>query len=503
MAITYDVANNKIVVTGYTAETPCTFADVHDADLAGEFELLAATGPAADITLDNQVRPAALLALKITFTLAGTNAGAGDTLDLTGTNAWGDAQTESIDVSGGNDDYTTAKYWQTITDIDCIGFSDAVGTVAAKQGQWGVIEERVEDAVYYIAAAIDFGNGSTTTYFESVKEAVYFADSCYPSTKNYAYLYVGEADGDYSGYGSYWSFQTDLSAALRWSQGTNARPYVYGSLLCVRERPGEYSWLSGGLAYFYDSKIDGGGWQAWRDPSYWRNVYIYKPKLVEFNATPTVDDIQVHEPTDFAIGAAFGTYTIDDVLCTGAIQQMRVARGTLICKDARAPIGTPYFVKETDILKEIYTCNIHVAYKDGTDAVGVTVLCEDQFGTQVFTDTTDAGGDISEQIIEYRRYYYDGGIQVRDYSPHIFTLSKTGQPSVVLESITVDHPIIWRLELPDVPAEVDTRLGTTYADGSMTGALNVTYGTGGIAANVSQRSVSATVTQHSVKAVVD
>lgn len=137
MAVTYTPSTGQIQVAGYSLGTPCTFNDIHTADLAGTLQLLAPTATALGLTLTYQVQPAEERALKIDFVLAGTNAGAGDTVDITGTGCDAAAQTESIDVSGGDGTYTSTKFFRTITNVDCTGFSDAVGTVEIIQNRWG------------------------------------------------------------------------------------------------------------------------------------------------------------------------------------------------------------------------------------------------------------------------------------------------------------------------------------------------------------------------------
>ena len=85
---TYDESTNMVVVIAGTEGTPATFDDFVTADRAGTAELTPEDAPincGTNLTLTEQVRPVEDLAVQITFTLAGTSAGAGDTLDVTGT----------------------------------------------------------------------------------------------------------------------------------------------------------------------------------------------------------------------------------------------------------------------------------------------------------------------------------------------------------------------------------------------------------------------------------
>ena len=133
----YSFQDMKVEVTGGIAIAPADFADFVTFDRAGTAVLLEAEACGVNHTLDEQIRPVEDLAIQITFTLAGTSAGAGDTLDVTGTDWRGAAQIESINVAAGNVAHTGTKYWRTITDIDCTGWAD--GTLKVEQDRWGFI----------------------------------------------------------------------------------------------------------------------------------------------------------------------------------------------------------------------------------------------------------------------------------------------------------------------------------------------------------------------------
>jgi hypothetical protein len=166
--------------------------------------------------------------LQITFTLAGTSAGAGDTLDVTGTDWRGAAQNESIDVSAGDGAYTGSKYWRTITDIDCTGWAD--GTLAVTQPEWGVVHEKVADRQYYIdCAQIDFGDDSTATYFQSKNEQVYFVNECWFQVKANATLEMGDLYEDWGIGGCYWSIYT--TANHNYADSSTSTWLMYDSTL--------------------------------------------------------------------------------------------------------------------------------------------------------------------------------------------------------------------------------------------------------------------------------
>jgi hypothetical protein len=98
----------------------------------------------------------------------------------------------------------------------------------------------------------------------------------------------------------------------------------------------------------------------------------------------------------------------------------------------------------------IWTCNIHVVDKDGTNLQNAIVDCEDTDGTAVWTAgsvTTAADGTITEQNITQHRYYWTTSQQTKDYNDHKFTISKDGYKKVIINGVTVSAAINWRIEL--------------------------------------------------------
>lgn len=182
---TYDPPNNRVSVTGGTAGSPADFPSWVAADRAGILTLRAAGAPGASVTLTTQIRPCELRALLISFVVASKTTEA-DYLFITGTDAWGNAQTESIDVSAGNGTYVSIKRWRTIGNIDCSdnpsggGAVWANGTLAVTQPQWGTIWDK-GNSQYQIDALVNVGDGVVSTYLaDSLKQLslsnIYTAD---------------------------------------------------------------------------------------------------------------------------------------------------------------------------------------------------------------------------------------------------------------------------------------------------------------------------------------
>jgi len=96
IAFAYTESTNTVVVTGGTSGTPATFADFVHGDrtvattactVASGAELLAALTCTTGHVFTYPIRPVEFKALRLAFTLAGTSAGAGDTIDIYGTTA--------------------------------------------------------------------------------------------------------------------------------------------------------------------------------------------------------------------------------------------------------------------------------------------------------------------------------------------------------------------------------------------------------------------------------
>ena len=453
----YTESTNIIVVTGGTSGAPATFNDMYTADQAGTGTvLLAAIAGSATNTLTYAIRPTHDKALVVKCIVAGKTTEA-DYIFITGTDAWGTAQTESIDVSAGNASYTSTKKFATITNIDCSDNSAGEGTVwedgtiSVTQDIWGVVWETVTDAQYKIDCNIEIGDGSTSTYFTIVNEMIYSAG--WISTKAEATLIIG-SEGSASGIAGYGAY-VQMVAGPSWSNavmiGSTAIVKIYNSV--IRWNTTTLAFRSGYI-YIYNSiftsdstarafvvsaevtsgEIDG-------MTLYNSSGMSVKQSLVTTNRI-TVDTV------DFACQGNTGDTTLKDLLATNTITaDLRAITGHFIkVVDPRFHLSNVIILDADGVIYEQYTCNIHVNDADGNNLAGVTVTCTDQASGEEFSVDTDANGDIAEQTIDYKKWSGTSET-LTSYSPHVFTLSKTDYETLELNAITVDHPIVWNLEL--------------------------------------------------------
>jgi len=175
--------------------------------------------------------------------------------------------------------------------------------------------------------------------------------------------------------------------------------------------------------------------------------YFSTVELTEFYVTPTsLTEYHTHRSRAGLRSRSF------DVTATGALSTScaydatELTANALTVKDPKISLSTVMIENVSGTIVEQYTCNIHIADKSSINLSSVTVLCEDKNGTDVFSVSTDINGNITEQTINYKIWTGTSETLVT-YSPHKFTISKTGYQTLVLENITVDAPIKWHLEL--------------------------------------------------------
>lgn len=458
------LGDDIVRVTGGTSGTPADFPSFVTADRAGEAVLLAATSCTTNMTLTYQIRPVEDLALQISFILSGTSAGAGDTLDITGTDWAGNAQgPETIDVSGGDGTYNGANTWRTITDIDCTGWAD--GTLRVTQPQWGFIWD-YGGGQYHVDANLQIGDSSTSTYFASELESVYWETGVKFDVKSNAELRIGELSNGRGRAGSYWTFAPNtgsLTDILTYSQTGIFK--VYASKLYIRTD--DAPTFRAGTIDFQDSHFSWttGNESAWTHTMYFyggvssatiKNCYYYNAHVFGvFLKIATLENIWVHEHSAAVMSQAAGMVVSGFGASQTAFVDLQVWGDSidLTIKNPEYTVSTPYIgnnPSEDSWAKTQYTCNIHVNDKDGANLASVIVTCDisasSNYDTQEFSVSTDAGGDIAEQTIDAMRWVGTSETET-DYSPMRLTLSKAGYETLVLENITVDGKIDWHIEL--------------------------------------------------------
>ena len=317
-----------------------------------------------------------------------------------------------------------------------------------------IMTEVVEDAIYRIHLNAEIGDGSTTTTLTSLNEMI-FGDTGIPfEVQANADFYMGEIINEYPVNGS----MISLSGTFAFADGgdlffyaskvhsrSNALiTFTTGTVTINRTIFSNEGYNTGSNRYFkFDNTLT--SWSA-TAVSF---LNMYRPT---FNKSPlSINGIFVHN-VDRGISDGAGgsvTMTSPEVGWVNDVEYVvGAASANFYVVDPIAPILS-MACNTSATLHEQYTCNIHIADKDGADLAGATVDCEDQTGTAVWTAgtvTTDANGDITEQTITYKQWAGTSET-LTEYSPHKFTISKAGYETLTLDAITVDGPIDWHLEL--------------------------------------------------------
>ena len=475
-------ATNIVVVTGGTSGTPATFADFVTADRAGTATLKAATNCAKDMTLTYPIRPCELRALQISFVIASKTAET-DYLWITGTDAWGTALYECIDISAGNGTYVSTQYFATITDIDIEDVGDGSGTAAfdgtlqVTQPQWGIIWD-YGNGQYLISAYFGVGDGTTPTYFADNGKQIDFDGTVLNDNGrrinilSSATFMGGElidaTDKATKNGINFFDYSVAPTSAHRLIsvEGT-------GSLLL-------YSCSFYNLTGVAILRVSSSGTNRIWNCLCSDNVYIWPDAATNvYNVTLSSVTYAINLPhPDCVFNRILGLSVNTLVYSTGPFEVSNfVSRRHVYVLTTGSTFLIPeigYFTDcefdswntninsgSTGWAFRRYTCNITVKNNAGTLLDGVEVLCEDQVDATAWTTTTGDTdtGKIDEQLINYQRFYYSGGQAVDTYSPHKFTFSKAGYKTLIKENITVDHPIVWDIELQYVAGARNQTVG--------------------------------------------
>jgi len=486
--------NHRIIVTGSSTDgcngfytitamddgggeltvSPAPSADVgagDDITITSAVELLSHTiagDPDNGISLDNQIQLADSACTNIVITV--DNARAGASVDIVGTDAAGDSQTETALAMNSVTTVLSTKKWRTITSLDFNGFT--VGDVIkVYQRRYGVIHETVEDGQYRISNLDEFliGDGSNSTAFLSQWENVWFDDDIGWNLNANATLTLGE---DYNSTGrgskgSSWSFQNPQSASYYYNVD-DGDLYCYGSILHNRVTTNGRAYFQGsGTIKFVDStlssELDGGsdyrsGWFFTGTADYtfdrvnFQNAYAFMPASSGDFAVNSLffnnvyNAISKSGSTDVDVSnCTFTGYGNDILLNNGtANSNVDLINPSPVPSDAEISFaGANVQTANTQ-----FTVDIQVTDEAGANVESATVTCKDKNNNTVFSVSTGGDGKITQQTITYKNYSYNGSdTTVTTYSPHSFEISKDGYKTLIISNVTPTEAIDWRLEL--------------------------------------------------------
>lgn len=453
----YDAGANTVTVVGGSSGSPADFASFVAADRGNAATLLPAHASGADIPLLYQVRPVELLALLLTFELAGTNAGAGDRIDLIGTDGRGAPQTESLDVSGGDGTYITAKYWRTVTGFTTYGFD--AGTVTVTQPIWGVIWDKGNGQIQ-LDCIFNLGDGSTATYFgDGSKEIVMnVSESNQIKVNNYAILRLGELLDAAARTGRHGCTLLNIASNVNRiiSASNLSEIYFYETLLAS---------IAGSPIIEIKNSTKGKIYDCITDNIYFRyggpdldinNLYSHSGTYAyQYPGGANITNLRFYNVT-----YGMAVYSSYSIFLKGAIGQVSgnyefywinyTGNGFLInCDFSRNDWRNYYYGRDanTGNIYRQYTFNLHLTDKNGNNISGAAVVLKDKDNDDVVNTSTGADGTITfsgtdgspeNNAVTHTRYQYKGG-GISDYrGPWTLTITAPGYQDYQ-DVITIDR----------------------------------------------------------------
>ena len=463
IAFAYNVATNTVTVTGGTSGSPANLASFVTADRAGTgTSLLTAHAPASTLTLTHQVRPVELLALLISFVVAGKTAET-DYIFVTGTDAWGNVQTESLDVSVGNGTYVTTKRFKTITNIDCSdnpaggGTVWANGTLSVTQPIWGVIWDKGAGQ-YQLDSYFNVGDGTLSTYFADYSKDIYIymavSYTTIISVKANATFRLGviidETDKVTASGCRLYALLGSYDNIISGSVSSTATILLYSCLL-----------ESNNISFVTD--IINANSRIW-------NTLLTKNVTLQTLLKGDYYNIQIDNP-NLAINimgtlAVFNSIRINNANCGFSCNQESIVRNAILQNCAvtyyiNTGSFSAYLVDSivdswafnfgagfSGKVYRQYSFDLHIVDKNGVAISGAAVSLKQADLTEVVNTTTGADGKISQQTITRGYYDYTHGNTLQDYGPHTLTITRTGYGTYT-GILTVDRKLDLEIELAD------------------------------------------------------
>ena len=365
----------------------------------------------------------------------------------------------------------------TVTGGDATTWANFAGMYAADvAGGWGVVTEVVASSagvcgIYKIAANVRFGDGSTSTYFASELEAVYFNTGFYPYMASNATVRIGAlaATSNIPHRQSWWRVNSSAAWIFMTTGLTNATFLLYGSNIhsafnfwvrtgSVTMKNAQISFpLADTAGMTFDSGLAALSLTDVRFCSAYA-VYMYKTPDVAINIT--------NNNAAFAIRSAVSggaiTVTGFDTVVAGDTWYARQAAANAQLKLVNpTQNGVAYNIDPAKIYNDIATSevweqrtvDIHVATLAGANLGTATVTMKDVGGNTIFSVDTDANGNIAQQTVTYKKWVGTAETETA-YTPFSIVISKAGYRTLTYENIAMTDKLVWHLEMPDGGAQI-------------------------------------------------
>ncbi len=419
---TYD--GTKIVVANRTEGNPGLFAYMYIADKQGTLSIhdkgtIEAIDGSAQ-AVDRTIQPADYIVLGGTtgedlyFTTTNWTDMSTTTVQIVGTTADDGVQTEDLIITGNGNVYTT-KFFKTVISTEVTVFTSGGASPAYDceliQGQWGVMWSGIPGEVsdsWRIDCDIDIGNDSDATYFQSLNEMIYMADGKVIRLEEGTFA-MGLAGDDWSKDGSVLSMRVDTNYSMVSGGDTTSVFKTYGSMIMRRLSDDDYdvsfysgTWIARNLII----SGEGGAGGASNNSKItlvsgtidWKDVRILHMQGFYSYITPVnFDNVHIH---NVVLGyVAYASHTVTGLKITSSASKELFISGAGVVLTLIDPLFHPSAANLTitnadGSLIEQYSCNIHAIDSEGLDHEGVTIVCKDKDGNEVFSGITDENGDL-------------------------------------------------------------------------------------------------------------
>lgn len=378
--------------------------------------------------------------------------------------------------------------------------------------------EVVEDAVYLILDDVTFGDGASSSYFQSKNEMVRFAEGKEFQIKSSATLKLGEKIGDWAVDGSCWSIGP-TATWLPMPFGQSGTFLVYDSIFDIRNnfavqfQDGDLDIIQSSFKY-RDATFDTANlrFKSTLNSLNIKNLYCSSLNYLEIGKVPdSITGVHVHNSRLGILSVA--SVTVSNSLITNAADADYFASGgiDLVVFNPISSVNSPRIQPAGGTIVESYPCNIHVTDKDGVDLQSVGVDCEyahlvegtdsktykciqdhtsvdathkpitgndwESFwelfdvggglggnwttgfdykadAEEFATETTDANGDIAEQIVQYKKWTTTS--ELLEARIHKFTYTHASYPDSIINDIIVDHPLVWEFDMGQSTSDLTT-----------------------------------------------
>ena len=455
MAITFSEATNTITMTGYSEVTPCTFTDLYNADKAGSLSLHARTGivavDGAGVAVDRAERPTDCIVLggasnDLYITIANWN-GTVATIQITGTDRDGVAQTEDITVNANGAFYTT-KWFKTITSTQVTAFTATSFDYDLTQGQWGKVWKQGTKQ-FQMDAKLLIGNWSTSSWFQDINKQIVFSDLCYGSGR---IIYV-------AGQANFTLGKLEDEAKKVTSSGCDLRLDVVAYMIGMH---------SHGNLNLYSTSIYGNGSHYLQTIQRVWNCFTSQKAMIYLGAV----DISLLVAFSNSLGLYGTTGPIQNLIVNSCGNGVRYRTDCTVKNGIftnNTYIAHPYYSDKTinfidcivdtwnlswgtttgNTVYRKYTFNLKVLDANKNNIENATVVLKDKDDTELFSLTTNASGEVVEQTVTYGYYQQPTGNTIQSASPHTLEIRKAGYKTYKTK-FTMDKALDWTICLQKV-----------------------------------------------------